>query len=666
MRIELNTKKLLLSAGIALFITGITAGANAQAPDPGSGSPSGSDEQPLLLMVQNHGQISAKSQQEWNVLLSDTLKESLSQSSHFRLMILSPLLPVVKTALREHAIAMADLVEPYQKETLERLAMVFGAKYILSFGAFNGKDELSVTARFEQNPNSETWIVTSAQDFTSSNKMGKRKLKKIELIDLAVDKITATMGFPSHLAEGLVTSVEVKEKVKKPKPVSADKPAVPAGGDTATGNDTKTPPVQDEQVVKKITPEVPPSIPAKNVTVNKKTDDAVNKKIEDSSRSKSPAQPEDKQTAKPGLPPRGKSAIDVDTTKPTDPVVRFTTDTSPSHVPPTHLPEISPPPAESKIDFEVEAARFRQSGDLANGILSLRRAINERPKDIALRRMLIQGYQDLHMNEEAYQESSRARRIAPKDSSLLRLQGDSLLARGDNAGAIKSYLEAAELDPNDIDSQVALGNALLSEQQFAEAVNAYQKAAKNAPKSPLPHRRLARAFLGRAGGDSKQYTSSLDEIKLARDLTPKDDRENYADDYLEIMQVMGVRLKELTDQLQNIYQGQISSQLTPVAAKRALASLKERAESGSNYLDGVPPAAAQDSTHASFQQSAALLLQALSLYSDFLQKGSTSTEEAYKSAQLDTFRALSAARERLSKIKLEHDTPKPPDNGSTR
>ncbi len=658
MRIDTRIQNALIAVGMLLSLSGFAGNANSQTADLGSSATASQENQPLLLIVQNQGQIPAPSQKEWHVLLADTLKEALSQSTHYRLMVLSPHLPVVKTALREHSIAMADLVEPYQKETLERLANVFGAKYILSFGAVNGKDNLSLSVRFEQYQNAETWITSSAQEVTTANRIGKRRLKKIELVDLAVDKITAAIGAPSHLADSLITTVELKDRVKKPKetPIDKVKPAVKEHSvsvETPITSETN----DDQTSIKSVENKVPVELkPVQKVTKSNK------EKLQTGADSPRPVK-----LPSPHVPSaKAKTVGEADTTKPTESAVRFTTDTSPSQNPPTNLPEISPPPGDAKMDFEAEAARFRQSGDLANGILSLRRAINERPKDIGLRRLLIQAYQDVHMPEDALRESSRARKLAPKDSGLIRMQGDALLARGDSAGALKAYTEAADLDPNDIDAQVALGNAFLASQQFPEAVNAYLKAAKNAPKSPLPHRRLARAYLGRAGGDSKQYTPSLEEIKLAHDLTPADDRENYLDDYLDIMRVMGGRLKEMTDQLQNIYQAHVGGQLSAIATKRTMSALKDRAEAASAYLDRLLPAPTQEATNASFQQSAALLLQAGSLYNEFLLKGTTSTEEAYKSAQLDTFRALSLARERLDKIRVGRENPKAPESAVVR
>ena len=54
---------------------------------------------------------------------------------------------------------------------------------------------------------------------------------------------------------------------------------------------------------------------------------------------------------------------------------------------------------------------------------------------------------------------------------------------------------------------MALGDALLSNSQYADALKAFEAAAVNDPKSPLPHRRLARVFVARAGSDPAQLLS---------------------------------------------------------------------------------------------------------------------------------------------------------------
>ena len=59
-------------------------------------------------------------------------------------------------------------------------------------------------------------------------------------------------------------------------------------------------------------------------------------------------------------------------------------------------------PAIEAPDYEALAQRYRQVGDLANVILALRHAVDEKPRDLRLRRELIQTYQDRQMADAGY------------------------------------------------------------------------------------------------------------------------------------------------------------------------------------------------------------------------------------------------------------------------
>ena len=187
----------------------------------------------------------------------------------------------------------------------------------------------------------------------------------------------------------------------------------------------------------------------------------------------------------------------------------------------------------------------------------------------------------------------------------------------------------------------------MADNQFAEALKAYAEAAKSDPKSPLPHRRLARALAGRAASDPKHYAESLAEVDQARKLTPASDTETYLEDYVALMRLMEVRLRDMVTELQGNYTAKVQSKQTGNQLIRAAQDMKERAQVAADYLDKLPPAVGQDATHARFQQSAALLLQTLSLLREWLTTGDTQTENALKSAQADVLRELSTASKRL-------------------
>ena len=126
------------------------------------------------------------------------------------------------------------------------------------------------------------------------------------------------------------------------------------------------------------------------------------------------------------------------------------------------------------------------------------------------------------------------------------------------------------------------------------------------------------------------------------------DTETYLEDYVGLMRLMEQRMRDLLDELQGVYQAHLQGKRTLPDSKRLAAEMKNRADALADYLDKVPAAIGQDTTHANYQQGAALLAQAISLFREFLDKGSTSLEEAMRGAQADTLRSLSAANKRLS------------------
>lgn len=312
-------------------------------------------------------------------------------------------------------------------------------------------------------------------------------------------------------------------------------------------------------------------------------------------------------------------------------------------------PELPPslPPPTARPDFEAEATRYRQAGDLANVILSLRRAINDRPRDVTLRQQLVQAYLQRQMVDAAMAEAERALLIAPQDPVLHRLRGDALLARADLAGAQSAYREAIRLAPADVVAQVALGDALMNDNQFAEALKVYEQATKSDPASPLPYRRLARALAGRAAADPRYYAQSLAALEQARQRTPSADTETYREDYFALLRLMGNRLRDMVAEIQANHMARIQNKQPLEQTRRSAQDLKERAQATADFLDRLPPAVGQEALHARYQQSAALLLQATTLLREWLDTGETRTEEALKAAQVDVLREIVNATKRL-------------------
>lgn len=615
---------------------------------------------PRLLYVLQADDAKASRKDELTLLVRDRLRDMLRESRKFDVQTFGIKQAIIQRALLEHAITTNDLIPPFKTDALQRVARAVGARYILRFSVNQTTDTATADTLFLESVGLEEWrtlfseqIVTEnkvSRRLTDKNRLVSRRMNTSELADMIVDQIGARMGLPSRKpaqpadATGRATKApdDKTAKTADTGTSGANSDFVPIAGSDAKP-DVKARPDKTNQ--NKTNQNQKPSGNDRSVPVK---DDPKSQAGKKTATKEPPTNGTEKNPARPAAPGDSNG---------------FSADTTPGRADP---PTLAPTPPASRLDPEAQANRFRQSGDLANVITSLRHAINERPRDAGLRRELVQAYQERKLFDAALAEVNRALQLSPKESSLHRLRGDTLLARGDTAAAMQAYREAIQNDPNDIASQVALGDALLTDNQFAEAINTYTSAAKNDPKSPLPHRRLARAYAGRAGSDITQYAASLEQIQQARALTPAADTETYLDDYIALMHLMETRMRDILDQSQNTYRAVVSGKTTDKnELKRLGTDMKDRASAAADYLDKLPPAAGQDATHARYQQAAALLTQTISLFRDFAATGDTLTEEKLKSTQLDTLRTLNAAGKRLNAARSTPDIAKPANEGTS-
>ena len=145
---------------------------------------------------------------------------------------------------------------------------------------------------------------------------------------------------------------------------------------------------------------------------------------------------------------------------------------------------LSQPEIRENISNEERAQRFRVSGDLASTILYLRRAVDDKPDDIDLRRKLIKAYQDDNASEMAVAEIGRSLRLDAKNSALYRMYGDAEYASGNNAEAMKAFKQAMELDPKDVLARVALADMLQHDGQYDDAQQLYRDASGQCAHKP--------------------------------------------------------------------------------------------------------------------------------------------------------------------------------------
>jgi tetratricopeptide (TPR) repeat protein len=582
---------------------------------------------PVVLLVPERTQASTPQLADLTVRMKIALHEAMANSGRFQVHTFVAGESVIKRALNEHLIAADDLAEPHKTESLERIARAIGARFILKFGTTLDKSEARTAMTYMDQPNPASWLVLADDSVAVPLVLGRKRLKPDDIVNLTVDSITARMGIPTHLAGNLQilpgsrAIAEADRKAKQAAESRAAKNAAiglpvppPRGTDPGSADNTAAPPTRGD--------------------VGRA-----------SSRAVKP--PRDAGTTKAGSTTRGASGARAQVPGP--PV--FANEADPSRdVLPT-LPAVAPPPVIAHPDYEAQANRYRQTGDLSNAVLALRHAVNERPRDISLRRQLILAYQTRQMPEAAHAEALRALRLDPNSANLYRLYGEVLMAEGDLDGAMQAFREGIRVDAADIGCQVALGDALLAGNHYLPALEAYNAASKSDGKSPLPHRRIARALAVRAGTDPDQYGASLAEVRRARELTPAADTDSYVEDYIAIMHVVDARIREMLEELQAANQARVQVKKTPTELQRQIADMKQRTAALADYLDKLPPAVGHEITQAHYVQANALLVQALGFFKDLVEKGDDRFAEAMKSGQVQAQRELTNAGQRLTGTK---------------
>lgn len=643
----------MLAAILLALIAGPQLGTLAQEAAPlqaQTGTTQAAELPTVLIVVQRPAPATVR-RDDPNIQLLTTLSGMLRDSGRFHVVLYAPKHPTVRRALLEGTLSTADLIEPMKPETLQLLGRTLGAHFVLSFLANADKNGLRTDALLQESMGQREWRTLFSEQIAIPATSGKRRLKREDMIRLTVDTFAMRMNLPARLAANLhIEETGAGAASQGEKSRAETQPPTATTGNNNGDNTAGPSKTFNKAPQKGKTP--PDSASPKNDKESKPSNTAA----QPGSEGTEPTQPSlptpppaakgDKTDTnkKPATSQPGKAAAqDVGPARPlpggNPPLADLAPDGAPDHAGASAAP---------KVDYEALALRFRQSGDLANLITSLRRAINERPRDMGLRRQLIQAYQDRQLPDAALAEVNRALQLAPNDASLRRLSGDALLAKGDAAGALKAYQEAARIDPGDVLTQVALGDALLADNQYGEAMRAYEVAAKNDPKSPLPHRHKARALARSAAADPARYAESLAEIQTARSLIPPTDTETYQEDYVALMRLMTGRLSDLLDELQAAYQAALTGKRTREDLIRLVADMRLRAEAAGDYLDKLPPGAGQDGTHAHYQQAAAFLLQSLSLFRDYVANNDIHAEETMKGAHADARRELNTASHRLN------------------
>jgi tetratricopeptide (TPR) repeat protein len=701
--VTLGLGLLLLTGTKCVVAQNADGGAAQSAAGQTGGSNASQSERPRMLFLFQRPAGVASRRDDPYTELSATLRNAIDGANRFDIVLYRPEQPSIKRALLEHTIPVSDLVEPIRPEALRHIARAIGARYTLTIKPDFDKQGIKTEMHYDEDLDGENWRTGLTEQINFDALSGKRHLKPSDLIALTVDAICARLNVPSHLAANIkVGPTRVIGQVD-PNATTPGKAVQSKSGASGTGGAQTT--SQAPEVTRAAAPNSPPPTTPGATTksaAQPSTQTATGQTVTNQTATGvAPAQPttQDANGAPPAqlptpngankavadnqtgtdasggsTPPSSKTAnkkkktravADQNAQTPTGdatgasgsadspPPPRSAARKSQRGQQPAYAGTPAPPPvatpAPSRPDYIVLAMGARKDGDSSTEITLLRKAVTAAPHDPNPRKQLIQAYMDRHMTDLALAEAQRAIALMPSDSTLQRLYGDALLAKGDNAGALKIYREVVAHDPANVAAQVALADALLADNQYSEALTVYQAAAAADPNSSLPHRRLARVYAGRAAADSSQYQESLKELALARQLTPNGDTDIYLHDYVALMRQMEQRMRDMTDELQNQYQAAVQGTRKLTEVTRAVGDLKERASALADYLDHVPVAVGHEGTHAHYGEGAAMLVQAIGSFRKVL-AGNGRVEEAQgplRVARLDTLHELATANKLL-------------------
>lgn len=328
-----------------------------------------------------------------------------------------------------------------------------------------------------------------------------------------------------------------------------------------------------------------------------------------------------------------------------DPIANADTTKSPAAGNPGQPTVSKQPTAASKQSnistYTLVIDRARRNGDMASLIVALRKAINERPKDVRLRRDLASAYKERGWNDLSKEEASRAVTLAPEDGSVHRLLGDVLLDSGDRPGALREYQEAVRLTPQDPLSHMALGDALVADGHTEEGLKEFQAAAQADDKSPVPHVRIARLSIVRGS-----YADGLVALNTAKSIVGTGDSSPLIADCAAILNVVEATLLETLPRLQQTRAAFSNGTKTREEAFKTVTALRKRIDDLSTFLDAMPDLGLGQ-PQALYSQASSLAVQATDKLLEHLETQSTSAAEESNLLRIEANKQIGEASKRL-------------------
>jgi len=258
--------------------------------------------------------------------------------------------------------------------------------------------------------------------------------------------------------------------------------------------------------------------------------------------------------------------------------------------------------------------RFRKSGDTANLIVTLRKAVTERPRDPKLRRELVGALRLRGWTEAARDEAARALALCPETADLHYLLGQGYLDMGQFPEAMKELGEAVRLEPASASYRVALGDAYLAQSKLAEAETAYKDALAADPKSPLPQFRMARLR-----AQALRFAEASDALAQARKAAGSADDAAYAATYMAILSIMDGAGQDVAAGLTTARKDFLAGTLSREQAHKAAAEYRDRAGAMTAFLSDNSPPQGYAAVQALYVQATALLAQASGVFESYLE-----------------------------------------------
>jgi len=575
-------------AAALLFLLACLAGAPCPAQE-------AEEQRPAVLVI---SQAPAGMSQEAFVDMAPQLVRALQGTGAYRVIPFAPSSPALRAAIDAGKLTPADVTAPISAVAARKIALALDASQILRAAAYRTAAGIACDVELESRVGQSQWSTT----FSASQPPFRAKNRRTELLEGIYGQVSAIVQRMTGSAPAV--PAELQPEARPPSGRGARR-AEPRGGKAAGEAKPANRNARDDKG-RATGASTPGDKPASG-----------------GAAAASPPAPGEK-------PADGEAAASAQGTPPK---------------PAEGTAEATPTPtgaARQPAAREVLIDRFRRQGDLANLIVSLRRAVNERPRDARLRRDLVQAYRERGMTAAARDEVLRAVALAPEDPTLRRMLGDAHLDEGDAEAAIREYQEAVRLQPADALSHVALGDAYWNSGKSEEAMKAYEAGARADGNHPLPLRRRALVHARR-----NQLAEAAAAMKRAREVGGVADAEAYARDALDLARMVGQNLEEALATLLRSRRDFVAGSMTREEAHRAVSGARARASACADFLGELPAPDGLSGAFATMAQAAALAAQAGENLLLFLETQSEVADRESTLLRMEASRQLADGAKRL-------------------